>query len=90
MTPLLQQAIKLLQLSNLDLTVYVEGELEQNPLLERVEADGPAAAGTGDEAAGDAPRDPVSDLGADYDNMWSSDGVGVQSPVRSRLSQYQR
>jgi RNA polymerase sigma-54 factor len=35
MTPQLMQAIKLLQLSNLDLSAYVEGELERNPLLER-------------------------------------------------------
>src|SRR5215472_14598462 len=36
MTPQLMQAIKLLQLSNLDLAAYVEGELERNPLLERL------------------------------------------------------
>src|SRR5258708_12927281 len=35
MTPQVMQAIKLLQLSNLDLAAYVEGELEKNPLLER-------------------------------------------------------
>jgi len=35
MTPQLQQAIKLLQLSNLELQAYVEDELERNPLLER-------------------------------------------------------
>src|SRR5215471_13290144 len=35
MTPQLMQAIKLLQLSNLDLAAYVESELEKNPLLER-------------------------------------------------------
>src|ERR1700710_1362347 len=35
MTPQLMQAIKLLQLSNLDLAAYVDGELEKNPLLER-------------------------------------------------------
>jgi RNA polymerase sigma-54 factor len=41
MTPQLMQAIKLLQLSNLDLAAYVEGELERNPLLERTgEGDG--------------------------------------------------
>jgi len=39
MTPQLQQAIKLLQLSHLDLAAYVERELEQNPLLERDESD---------------------------------------------------
>jgi RNA polymerase sigma-54 factor len=37
MTPQLQQAIKLLQLSNLELAEFIEGELERNPLLERVE-----------------------------------------------------
>jgi RNA polymerase sigma-54 factor len=34
MTPQLMQAIKLLQLSNLDLVAYVENELERNPLLD--------------------------------------------------------
>ncbi len=38
MTPQLQQAIRLLQLSNLELTQFVEAELERNPLLERDEA----------------------------------------------------
>ena len=38
MTPQLQQAIKLLQLSNLELTAFIEQELERNPLLERDEA----------------------------------------------------
>ncbi len=40
MTPQLQQAIKLLQLSNLELNSFVEEELERNPLLERND-DGP-------------------------------------------------
>ena len=38
-TPQLQQAIKLLQLSNLELEAFVEGELERNPLLQRDERD---------------------------------------------------
>src|SRR5215212_6419636 len=37
MTPHLRQAIKLLQSSNLDVTAFVEEELERNPLLERDE-----------------------------------------------------
>ena len=41
MTPQLQQALKLLQLSNLDLIGYLEQELEQNPLLERGPEDDP-------------------------------------------------
>ncbi len=49
MTPQLQQAIRLLQLSNIELTAFVEAELERNPLLEREEgaeapAEGAAAA----------------------------------------------
>ncbi len=62
MTPQLLQAIKLLQLSHLDLVAYVEAELERNPLLERDEGtDGAAPAErdaspdreTEGEAAGD-------------------------------------
>jgi RNA polymerase sigma-54 factor len=46
MTPQLMQAIKLLQLSNLDLVAYVEAELERNPLLDRgVAADAPGNEG---------------------------------------------
>jgi len=50
MTPQLMQAIKLLQLSNLDLSAYVEGELERNPLLERT-SEGPAETSGGTDAA---------------------------------------
>ncbi|MGA8627171.1 MAG: RNA polymerase sigma-54 factor, partial [Pseudolabrys sp.] len=39
MTPQLMQAIKLLQLSSLDLAAYVENELERNPLLDRANDD---------------------------------------------------
>lgn len=56
MTPQLMQAIKLLQLSSVDLTVYVEAELERNPLLERSsedetppEADASVAGSSNDE-----------------------------------------
>jgi RNA polymerase sigma-54 factor len=45
MTPQLMQAIKLLQLSSLDLAAYVDVELERNPLLERTaEGEGEATA----------------------------------------------
>jgi RNA polymerase sigma-54 factor len=39
MTPQLQQAIKMLQLSNFELAEFVEAEVEQNPLLEHRERD---------------------------------------------------
>ena len=63
MTPQLMQAIKLLQLSHVDLAAYVDGELERNPLLERpveddtVRDDGEPAAeasSTGEEEAAGA------------------------------------
>jgi RNA polymerase sigma-54 factor len=41
MTPQLMQAIKLLQLSHLDLAAYVESELERNPLLDRGSEEAP-------------------------------------------------
>jgi len=44
MTPQLQQAIKLLQLSNVELQEFVENELERNPLLEREESTAEAKA----------------------------------------------
>ncbi len=55
-TPQLQQAIKLLQLSNLELEAVIETELERNPLLQRDDAD-PVGDG---ESEAPAPAD-VSD-----------------------------
>ena len=49
MTPQLQQAIKLLQMSNLELQAFVESELEKNPLLERDERREAPAAGAASE-----------------------------------------
>ena len=46
-TPQLQQAIKLLQLSNLELEAFVEAELEKNPLLQREDAE-PVERGDGE------------------------------------------
>lgn len=43
MTPQLRQAIKLLQSSNMEVTAYVEEELERNPLLDRAETTAVAA-----------------------------------------------
>ena len=55
MTPQLQQAIKMLQLSNLELSEFVDTEIEQNPLLERGEhepEDVPGRDDSVDEPAG--------------------------------------
>src|SRR4051794_28510488 len=55
MTPQLMQAIKLLQLSSLDLAAYVDAELERNPLLEKADDDDGPAAPEAPEAADTEP-----------------------------------
>jgi RNA polymerase sigma-54 factor len=62
MTPLLQQAIQLLQLSTLELQEVVQKELLENPLLEEVAqetADGPEAAAATPDAPAPTPVEPA-------------------------------
>ncbi len=67
MTPQLRQAIKLLQFSNLDVSAYVEEELERNPLLER------------DERAETAPEAPAPDQRIEtHDRLDSADLLRMQ------------
>ena len=80
MTPQLQQAIKLLQLSNLELAEFVEQELEQNPMLERDEADNRADdpdRGDGSDGDGDAGDEPdvAADGGGGDDGNLDADGA---------------
>src|SRR5262245_31254105 len=55
MTPQLQQAIKLLQLSRMELVGLVQNELEENPVLEEV-AEGDEER-VGDDANAETPAD---------------------------------
>ncbi|MGI9426225.1 MAG: RNA polymerase factor sigma-54 [Hyphomicrobiaceae bacterium] len=64
MTPQLQQAIKLLQLSNIELTAFVDAELERNPLLEREESDELASAQPLEDGQ------PTAASGSDGDDDW--------------------
>jgi RNA polymerase sigma-54 factor len=80
MTPQLLQAIKLLQLPNIELAAYIENELERNPLLERADDfdpsepasepaglfDGPAPS---DGEADWATRDLETDIGGLAQNL---------------------
>lgn len=71
MTPQLQQAIKLLQLSNMELLDYVEGELEQNPLLERDEGDRGDPLDDAEEFSGEEGKGGLEDGGleaVDFEN----------------------
>ena len=66
MTPQLQQAIKLLQMSNIELTTFVEQEIEQNPLLERDES-GESHDNEGETGnAPDEPRETAAEHGDDH------------------------
>ena len=76
MTPQLQQAIKLLQMSNIDLNEFVESELAENPMLERDDSNASENHdGSGEktndsnESSGDGPD------GLEAINMNSSDHV---------------
>jgi RNA polymerase sigma-54 factor len=96
MTPQLMQAIKLLQLSSLDLAAYVEGELERNPLLERGGDDDderPAGAepeaGRPEEAAGgdwmgelQTSRSAMeASMGTELENVFPDDGGEKSAPA---------
>ncbi len=71
MTPQLQQAIKLLQLSNVELSEYIEEELEKNPLLEKVDA---SEASSGAEDQGQSDDDsPKDDVDAAFDHTDQKD-----------------
>ncbi len=78
MTPQLQQAIKLLQLSNLELASFVDAELERNPLLEKAESadDGPVARVLDDEPAASPFHDDAAS-GAERDR---ADGLANTAP----------
>jgi len=82
MTPQLMQAIKLLQLSSLDLAAYVEGELERNPLLERTgEDDAPLAGAEPPEPAAAAHEDGAADwIGDELETSRSAmeQGLGTE------------
>jgi RNA polymerase sigma-54 factor len=72
MTPQLQQAIKLLALSNLELEAYLAEALEGNPLLDTASADGDGGAGDANDGPGDDA--PISDAASlDADQALASD-----------------
>ena len=94
MTPQLQQAIRLLQLSNYELAEFVDGELERNPLLERDEP-APLAKSPEEQMPVNSAeaseenwldlRQPVQDpsggLDTDFGNVFQDGGTG--EPVAS-------
>ena len=77
LTPQLTQAIKLLQLSNLELEAYIAEEISKNPLLEthsdEEPTEQPAGDFTNDEDTGDTLDDAPDDPGADNLIMGQAD-----------------
>jgi RNA polymerase sigma-54 factor len=81
MTPQLQQAIKLLHMSNVELQAFVDAEIERNPLLERdetpeggaaLETAEPAPHASEEAAAGDV-SEALESAGAAEDKLSSLD-----------------
>ncbi len=93
MTPQLQQAIKILQLSLPELEAVVQAELEQNPMLEPLdrspaESQGESESQTGEApVAADAEPGPPSDNGAEPSGdepTWDGlDGVPEKAPEQA-------
>ncbi|MFG1296214.1 RNA polymerase factor sigma-54 [Xanthobacter variabilis] len=81
MTPQLMQAIKLLQLSNMELVAYVEAELERNPLLERASEDG----GPAESPEIEAPEPPAGDRDAQSGDWMEKDMEPSRAEMETRL-----
>src|SRR5499426_1084924 len=81
MTPQLMQAIKLLQLSNLDLSAFVEEELERNPLLERANdgTEPPVAGEAMEPSAQFSERDDAGGHGEDAGEFSAGSSEGFES-----------
>ena len=76
MTPQLQQAIRLLQMSSVELTDHIEQEIGQNPLLEREDPEG-GAEGTSDGPLAESfAAGQVTDSGSSFGDADRADFVG--------------
>src|SRR5712691_6451662 len=80
MTPQLMQAIKLLQLSHLDLATYVDGELERNPLLERPAEEEPVR-----DDGEPAPEAPSAGEDEARSADWMEDRLESRQSIEERL-----
>lgn len=84
MSPQMQQSLKILQLSTIDLSQLIENELQNNPLLEKTEEidendnqdentqKTEKESDSFDEATSDELNSDRNSLDADFDNNWSS------------------
>ncbi|TNE40711.1 MAG: RNA polymerase sigma-54 factor [Sphingomonadales bacterium] len=84
MTPQLQQAIRLLALSNVEVEAYIAEELERNPLLELSRGgEGDAGEGAAPEATPEteAPISSGSVTESDSDAMMRDDAVASENPL---------
>ncbi len=86
MTPQLQQAIRLLQLSTLDLQAEIQEALDSNPMLEVAESDdGPEQKASNEQSqepqeTGDQSEQPGSSDSGDMDSDWA-DQIPGELPV---------
>lgn len=99
MTPQMQQAVKLLQMNNIELQNFLEEEMVQNPLLEKVEtepesgdAEAPSDTDNDNNDSDEAPPETVhEDAREDFDagNKMADVGAGGSSSFNDDLPDFE-
>jgi RNA polymerase sigma-54 factor len=81
MTPQLQQAIKLLQLNNIELAEFIEQEMEQNPLLEKAEPEREEGERENNDLTNEinSDNDSKDEVQAEFDDSWTGNDAASNS-----------
>jgi len=82
MTPSLQQAIKLLQMSKLELVEEIQQEMVENPVLEEAQLEGQTERQDGEGAETESKEDPFQDI--DYESYFQDVDQGYVPSGRSQ------
>lgn len=85
MTPQLMQSIKLLQMTHVELSRFIDEEIERNPLLVRDESDEGVAGPAERRGQGDGDNGGKAPARADGDDWMASDMAGDAETIAGRL-----
>ena len=84
MTPMLQQAMKILQLSTLELKEWVEKEMLENPVLEEVNEDSSTENQDKTSSSESLTATPENQSTPDMDKLWKWQGTAIK-PIWSNI-----
>jgi RNA polymerase sigma-54 factor len=73
MTPQLQQAIKLLQMNNIELSEFIETQLVENPLLEKEERSSAGEPESSENKEEEQPEQCSDETNREFDEAWAGD-----------------